>query len=176
MAPPEGIAKKSFKLDTKAATAIMNSLFANAIVVKDSGAHNSTNNINAGPFYAARIADTDCPDNASPGTVVNSALYDSTAAIMLCSGKDDSVRALPDTGTQTVGQKRADVAKNISEVSKYVIPGFDVNSAGDYVVTGLNTTKLTKLDGVDSALDNTVLNGKGAKLLAAIKSITKPTK
>lgn len=95
---------------------------------------------------------------------------------MLCSGKDDSVRALPDTGTQTVGPKRADVAKNISEVSKYVIPGFDVNSAGDYVVTGLNTTKLTKLDGVDSALDNTVLNGKGAKLLAAIKSITKPTK
>lgn len=173
---PEGIAKKSFKLDTKAATAIMNSLFANAIAVKDGSANNHTNNINAGPFYAARIADTDCPGNDSHGTVVNSVLYDSTAAIMLCSGKDDSIRALPDTDTQTVGQKKADVAKNISEVSKYVIPGFDVNSAGDYVVTGLNTTKLTKLDGFDSALNNTVLNGKGAKLLAAIKSITKPTK
>lgn len=161
-----------FKFDTKATTVIMNSLLANGISVAAAANGNAdVDNIAKGPFYAARILKNNCPGSATE--VGSEKLYNSTAAVMLCSGKDMSIRSMA-KGSKVKAESGVtdeQVAKRIAAISKYVIPGFDANTNGDYAVTGLDISSIPDLDGTNDS--KVVLTGKGAQLLAAINSISK---
>lgn len=166
---------KNFTFDQKAATVIMNSLLANSVPVTDGAATSPDANIDKGPFYAGRIAADNCPGKNSKFT---GNMLNSTAAIMLMSGKDGlrAKQALDDIVEVSGDVENTDVANRISAVSEYVIPGFDLDSNGDYVVTGLDATKIDKLDGKTEGTTSEVLKGKGRELLSAISRISKSIK